>query len=83
MPGAKLIDQLVGQGLTFNPEVVLNEKVESIEKQEDGLFRLEGSSGQIHLSKTVIVAVGAGQVQLSDAATQAITNSRCADLVHR
>ncbi|HSJ39008.1 MAG TPA: NAD(P)/FAD-dependent oxidoreductase [Planococcus sp. (in: firmicutes)] len=58
--GAKLIDQLVAQGLTFNPEVVLNEKIESIEKRKDGLFRMEGSSGQIHLSKTVIVAVGGG-----------------------
>ena len=28
--GEKLIDQLVQQGLTFDPEVVLNEKVESI-----------------------------------------------------
>ena len=28
--GAKLIDQLVEQGLTFNPEVHLNTKVESI-----------------------------------------------------
>ncbi|MCM3609708.1 NAD(P)/FAD-dependent oxidoreductase [Planococcus sp. MERTA32b] len=60
MPGAKLIDQLVAQGLTFNPKVVLNEKVESIEKRNDGLFQLEGSSGQTHFSKTVIVAVGGG-----------------------
>lgn len=60
IPGAKLIDQLVAQGLTFNPEVVLNEKIETIGKREDGLFHLEGSSGEIHLSKTVIVAVGGG-----------------------
>lgn len=32
VPGAKLIEQLVEQGLTFNPEVVLNEKVESISR---------------------------------------------------
>ncbi|MDQ0429280.1 thioredoxin reductase (NADPH) [Planomicrobium stackebrandtii] len=58
--GAKLIDQLVAQGLTFHPEVVLNEKVESIAKNEEGIFELIGSSGQVHLSKTVIVAVGGG-----------------------
>ncbi|TWT13203.1 NAD(P)/FAD-dependent oxidoreductase [Planomicrobium sp. CPCC 101079] len=59
-PGAKLIEQLVEQGLTFNPEVVLNEKVETISQNEEGLFELAGSSGRIHVSKTVIVAVGGG-----------------------
>ncbi|MDR9853585.1 NAD(P)/FAD-dependent oxidoreductase [Paenibacillus sp. VCA1] len=60
IPGARLIEQLVQQGLTFNPEVVLNEKVESITRREDGIFELHGSSGRVHLSKTVIVAVGSG-----------------------
>ncbi|MCJ8012922.1 NAD(P)/FAD-dependent oxidoreductase [Paenibacillus sp. KQZ6P-2] len=60
VPGAKLIEQLVQQGLTFNPEVVLNEKIESITRREDGIFELHGTSGRTHLSKTVIVAVGSG-----------------------
>lgn len=58
--GAKLIDQLVEQGLTFNPTVVLNEKVESITRNEEGIFVLLGASGQRHYSKTIIVAVGGG-----------------------
>ncbi|WP_410984373.1 NAD(P)/FAD-dependent oxidoreductase [Bacillus cereus] len=58
--GAKLIDQLVEQGLTFHPEVVLNEKVESITKNQEGIFVLRTSSGQKHFSKTVIVATGSG-----------------------
>ncbi|ARK32868.1 Ferredoxin--NADP reductase [Halalkalibacter krulwichiae] len=60
VPGAKLIDQLVEQGLTFNPTVVLNEKVEFIGQNKEGSFLLKGASGQEHLSKTVIVAVGGG-----------------------
>ncbi len=59
-PGAKLIEQLVQQGLTFNPDVVLNEKVESISKNDEGLFELHAASGRIHYSRTVIVAVGGG-----------------------
>ncbi|MBE4906445.1 NAD(P)/FAD-dependent oxidoreductase [Bacillus luteolus] len=59
-PGAKLIEQLVKQGLTFNPTVVLNERVTSISKNEQGLFELHAASGTIHYSKTVIVAVGSG-----------------------
>ena len=58
--GAKLIEQLVEQGLTFNPNVVLNEKVESIQRNEEGIFVLRTDSGQKHFSKTVIVAVGSG-----------------------
>jgi len=58
--GAQCIDQLVQQGLTFQPEVVLNEKVEAISRNEDGIFVLEAASGQKHYSKTVIVAVGGG-----------------------
>jgi ferredoxin/flavodoxin---NADP+ reductase len=60
IPGAKLIEQLVQQGLTFDPSVVLNEKVESITRNEEGIFILEGSSGEKHCSKTVIIAVGSG-----------------------
>ena len=59
-PGAKLIDQLVEQGLTFNPTVELNEKIESITRNDEGIFVLNGSSGKQHFSKTVIVAVGSG-----------------------
>jgi ferredoxin/flavodoxin---NADP+ reductase len=62
-PGAKLIDQLVEQGLTFNPEVVLNEKIVSIARDENGHFLLKAASGNVHYSKTVIVAVGSGILQ--------------------
>jgi thioredoxin reductase (NADPH) len=58
--GAKLMEQLVEQALTFSPTVVLNEKVESIARNEEGIFVLTGSSGQKHFSKTVIVAIGSG-----------------------
>lgn len=61
--GAKLIGQLVEQGLTFGPEVVLNEKVESITRNGEGLFILHTASGRRHFSKTVIVAIGGGILQ--------------------
>ncbi|HHL3299653.1 NAD(P)/FAD-dependent oxidoreductase [Bacillus sp. SM-B1] len=58
--GDKLIEQLVQQGLTFKPEVVLDTKVESIIRNEDGTFTLKTSNGVEHFSKTVIVATGSG-----------------------
>ena len=39
--GEKLIEQLVQQGLTFQPEVVLNTKIESIIRNKDGIFTLK------------------------------------------
>ncbi len=60
--GAKLIEQLVEQGLTFEPTVVLGEKVESMTKDHDGHFILDGTHGR-HISKTVIVATGSGILQ--------------------
>lgn len=58
--GDKLIEQLVQQGITFKPEVVLNTKVESIIRNQDGTFTLKTSNGEEHFSKTVIVATGSG-----------------------
>ncbi len=58
--GAQLIEHLVTQGLTFNPEVVLNEKIVSISQNRDGIFVLKGDSGRKHYSKTIIVAIGSG-----------------------
>ncbi|MBG0970904.1 NAD(P)/FAD-dependent oxidoreductase [Bacillus sp. SRB3LM] len=58
--GDKLIEQLVKQGLTFKPEVVLDTKVESIIRNQDGTFTLKTSTGEEHFSKTVIVATGSG-----------------------
>src|SRR5690625_1388280 len=60
VPGAMFIDQMVEQGLTFDPTVVLDEKVESITRNDEGVFVLHAASGQKHYSKTIIVAVGSG-----------------------
>ncbi|MDQ0225573.1 thioredoxin reductase (NADPH) [Metabacillus niabensis] len=57
--GEQLIKQMVQQALTFDPEVVLNEKIIRIEKTAD-TFILTAESGKQHFSKTVILAVGGG-----------------------
>ncbi|MGX9136512.1 NAD(P)/FAD-dependent oxidoreductase [Rummeliibacillus sp. JY-2-4R] len=60
LTSANLIEQLVAQGLTFQPTVILGEKVEAIRKNSDGLFHLMTTNGIDHYSKTVIVAIGSG-----------------------
>lgn len=63
LPGAKLIEQLIQQGLTFDPTVILNTKVTSINRIDGKLFSLHTNDGQIHQSRTVIVSVGGGILQ--------------------
>ncbi|MFD1360855.1 NAD(P)/FAD-dependent oxidoreductase [Lentibacillus salinarum] len=60
LTGAKFIEQAVEQGLTFDPDVVLDERVTSITRNDDGIYEMHAASGQVHFSKTVIVAVGSG-----------------------
>lgn len=58
-PAQKVIDNLIEQGLTFNPTVCLNTKVELVTKKDD-VFVIETSTGEKHFSKKVVVAVGGG-----------------------
>jgi thioredoxin reductase (NADPH) len=60
VPGSQLIEQMVAQGLTFQPEVVLGEKVTSISKDDGGHFVIHTLSNQTYCSKTVILAIGGG-----------------------
>lgn len=58
--GEKLIQQMTKQALTFNPTVILGEKVIEIRKNKAGHFVLKTQQGHEHFSKAVIVAVGGG-----------------------
>lgn len=62
--GGQLIKQLVEQAETFDPTIVLNQKVEKLDKQQDGTFILTSSTGEKHYSKTVILAVGYGVLSI-------------------
>ncbi len=52
-------ENLIEQRLTFNPTVCLNQKVETIDKDED-LFVITTEDGNRHYTKAVILANGGG-----------------------
>lgn len=58
--GRDLIEQSKEQAFMFDPTVVSGQAVDDLEKKEDGTFELTTSNGQIHHSKTVIIAAGPG-----------------------
>ncbi len=58
----QLIDQLIEQANLFNPIYCLDEKVESVQKNNEGIFELR-TAKQVHLAKAVLITAGVGAFQ--------------------
>jgi thioredoxin reductase (NADPH) len=55
-----LVDNLMKQIEPFNPTFTLGERAESIEKLEDGRFKLTSSKGTVHVAPVIAIAGGLG-----------------------
>lgn len=55
-----LIDQQMKQIAPFNPTFTLGERVEALDKQEDGSYQVKTSEGTIIEAKVVVIAGGLG-----------------------
>ncbi|MFC4323495.1 ferredoxin--NADP reductase 2 [Litchfieldia salsa] len=55
----ELIDNLKEQMAKFDPTICLEQSVDTVEKQADGVFKLTTNS-EIHFTKTVIITAGNG-----------------------
>lgn len=60
--GLDVMNQMIEQGQTFDPEVSLNERIVHIEKLDTDLFKAISSTGVVYLSKSIIIATGGGIV---------------------
>lgn len=58
----ELIDNLKQQMSKFEPTVVLEEAVQTVEKQADGVFKLT-TNGGTHFTKAIIITAGNGAFQ--------------------
>lgn len=77
-PASVIREGMVKQGMTFNPEVHLGEKVVNIKKLNERYFEVE-TTKHIYYSKAVIVAVGSGiinptKLEIDGAARYEVTN---------
>lgn len=58
-----LVDQLMEQIAPFNPSFTLGERVETLEKQEDGSYHVIGHEGTIIHAQVVVIAGGLGSFE--------------------
>jgi thioredoxin reductase (NADPH) len=56
----EFVKQQVEQAMSFSPSVHLNEKVIKLEVCDNGLIELTSEPGNLHVSRTVILAAGVG-----------------------
>lgn len=80
--GEALIKQLTDQALTFDPTVVLNEKVTVITRGQDETFTLTTASGQRHWTKAIIIAVGGGILHPKRLEAEATLTKPATNLYH-
>jgi thioredoxin reductase (NADPH) len=59
----ELVDNLMEQIKPFEPQFTLGERAETIEKQEDGRFKVVTSKGTVHLAPVVAIAGGLGSFE--------------------
>lgn len=63
--GRKLIDQLKQQALTFDPTIVLGQYITKLDRQPDGTFILTAATGERHWTKTIVLAIGYGILEMA------------------
>jgi thioredoxin reductase len=56
----ELVERQVDQAMQFSPAVCLDEKVIDLGPNSNGLLELKTEPGNVHLSRTVIIAAGVG-----------------------
>ena len=57
---SEFVDRQIEQAMEFSPKVCLNEKVSRLVKNSAGLLEMKTEPGNVHLSRTVIIAAGVG-----------------------
>ncbi|TDQ41081.1 NAD(P)/FAD-dependent oxidoreductase [Aureibacillus halotolerans] len=58
--GEQLVENLIQQANTFDPTFVFKQRIQYMERLENGHIRLTAETGEVHESKTVIIAAGSG-----------------------
>lgn len=63
--GRQLLEQMIRQAKTFDPTIVLGQQIVSCDRQADGTFILTAANGERHWTRTVVLAIGYGILELA------------------
>jgi thioredoxin reductase (NADPH) len=69
-----LVDNLMKQIAPFKPTFTLGDRAETLEKMEDGRFKVTSYRGVVHIAPTVIIAGGLGSFEPRKPPISNITN---------
>ncbi|RDW20955.1 NAD(P)/FAD-dependent oxidoreductase [Oceanobacillus chungangensis] len=58
-----LVDNLEKQASVFEPSIVLNQAIDTVERLDDDSFKLTSNTGEIHYTRTIIITAGNGAFQ--------------------
>lgn len=58
--GMKAMEQMISQAKTFEPEIILDQKITEVNKLGDNRFEALSSTGKAYYSKALIIATGGG-----------------------
>jgi len=61
--GQALVDRLLEQIRPFQPQFTFNRMVSTLERQDDGIFKVTTDEGEIFEAKVVVIAAGGGSFQ--------------------
>lgn len=61
--GDNLVKELIAQAKTFDPTVICNQWIKDLQKLEDGTFRLTSQTGEVHDTRTIVLAIGSGIIR--------------------
>ncbi|WNS44414.1 NAD(P)/FAD-dependent oxidoreductase [Paenibacillus sp. MMS20-IR301] len=61
----QLIDQLAQQARTFDPDIIFGQQIINLARQEDGTYILTSATGEQHWTRTVILTIGYGILQMA------------------
>lgn len=61
----QLIDQLAEQARTFDPTIIFGQQIINLARQDDGTYILTSATGEQHWTRTVILTIGYGILQMA------------------
>jgi thioredoxin reductase len=57
---SEFVDRQIAQAMQFAPTICLDQKITDLGHRDDGIIELRTAQGDVHLSRTAIVAAGVG-----------------------